>query len=630
MRYPPEKIDEVRSGVDIVDLVASYVRLKKRGKNFVGLCPFHSEKTPSFNVSPERQMYYCFGCGAGGNAFTFVMAFEKISFPEAVRFLAERAGVALPQSYDADTVGGSESEALYDACSMAGRFFYHNLTETTEGQLALEYFHHRGFSDAIIKKFGLGYALNSWDALLKHAEQKSVPVGILEKAGLVRKRDDARPDDAVGRGTYYDYFRGRAIFPIFSPSGRVIGFGARKLREDDPLGKYINSPETPIYNKSRVLYGIYHARDAIRAKNSAVLVEGYADLITVYQAGIENVVASSGTALTAEQVQLLARYTKNIVIVYDADSAGSKAALRGVDLILENDLEVRVAQLPAGEDPDSFVRRNGAKAFNDILERSISFVDFIAQAYEQQGKFSTPEGQAEAVRTIVRTIAQMRDELKRHFYIKHVAEKYKLYESTLYRELEKHLPRVRKTATVQRIPVLEPEVSSQDIKDEAGTSIPAAERDMLHAMLEGRQDILSLIFRHITVGDFTNTRARALASRLKELWDVEGKIDAVRMMNDLEDEELRRLVAELLFSKYEISKGWKEWGVDVVQADTMDIARDALLAFRKRALTFRIEENQRRIKEAGDRGEDVMPLLAQRQQLLDEMKALSRGVVQPS
>lgn len=563
-------------------------------------------------------MYHCFGCGAGGNAFTFVMEYEKVSFPEAVRSLAERAGIPLPQPYDVEAVSASETEALYEACSIAGRFFYHNLVETTEGRLALEYFRYRGFTDTTIKKFGLGYAPIGWDTLLKHAGQKNIPAAILEKAGLVRKRED---------GTYYDYFRGRAMFPIFSPSGRVVGFGARKLREDDPLGKYINSPETLIYNKSRVLYGVYHAKDAIRAKDSAILVEGYADLITVYQAGIENVVASSGTALTAEQVHLLARYTKNIVIVYDADSAGSKAALRGVDLILENDLEVRVAQLPAGEDPDSFVKQRGAKAFNDILERSISFIDFIAQAYEHQGTFSTPEGQTEAVRTIVRTIARMNDELKRHFYVKQVAEKYKLYESTLYRELEKHLPRVRKPARAQTIPVLEPEVSSQEIGPEAGSTIPAAERDVLHAVLEGREEIVSLVFRHISVDDFTNARARALASRLKDSWDVEGKIDAVRMMNDLQDEHLRRLIAELVFSKYEISKGWKESGVDVTQADTMDIARDALLAFRKRAVTFRIEENQRRIKEAGDRGEDVMPLLAQRQQLLDEMKALSRGSV---
>jgi DNA primase len=621
LRYPPEKIDEIRSAVDIVDLVGSYVKLKKRGKKFVGLCPFHAEKTPSFNVSPERQMYHCFGCGVGGNAITFVMEYEKVSFPEAVRTLAERAGISLPQSYGADAAGVSEAETLYEACSMAGRFFYHSLTETTEGQLALEYFHHRGFSDETIKKFGLGYAPNGWDALIKHAERTGVSIETLEKAGLVRKREDA---------TYYDYFRGRAMFPIFSSSGRVVGFGARKLREDDPLGKYINSPETPIYNKSRILYGIHHAKDSIREKDSAVLVEGYADLITVYQAGVHNVVASSGTALTPEQVQLLARYTKNIIIVYDADSAGSKAALRGIDLVLENDLEVRVAQLPAGEDPDSFVKRQGVDAFNNILERSISFVDFIARAYEQQGKFSTPQGQAEAVRTIVQTIAKMKDELKRHFYIKHVAERYKLYESTLYGELEKYLPRAHKASTARAIPVLETEIRPEDVVIHRPNPLPVEERDVLHAMLEGREDILSFVFQNISADDFTDADARMLASRIKDSWDVEGKVDSSRLMNELEDEASRRLVAELLFSKYEISKGWQESGVDVLPADTMEIARDALTAFRRRALALRIDENQRRIREAGERSEDVTSLLDQRRQLLEEMKSLDSGIVQAS
>lgn len=626
MRYSPEKIDEVRAATDIVDMIGSYVKLKKRGKNFVGLCPFHTEKTPSFNVSPERQMYHCFGCGVGGNVFTFLMEMEKVSFPEALRSLAQRAGISLPQSGESPEEDASESQALYDACSMAGRFFYDNLNETTQGQLAREYFHRRGFSDESIKKFGLGYALSGWDSLIKHAENKGVSVEILVKAGLAHKREGTSSSEIGGRGGYYDYFRGRAMFPIFSTMGRVIGFGARKLREDDPLGKYINSPETPIYNKSRILYGIHHAKDAIREKDNAILVEGYADLISVYQAGIYNVVSSSGTALTSEQVQLLARYTRNVTIVYDADSAGSKAALRGVDLILENDLEVRIAQLSPGEDPDSFVKRQGADAFREVLHQSISFVDFIARTYDEQGKFQTPEGQAEAVRAIVQAIAKMKDELKRHFYVKHVAERYGVYETMLFRELELYLPRVRgggkPRTSAREIPVLEQGLSESP--HATPSLIPAAERDILHAMLEGRGEILTLVFQQISVEDFTDLRARMLASLIKDRWDAEGKLDSSHLMNEMEDDLLRRLVAELLFSKYELSKGWKGSGVDVSQADAMDVARDALAAFSKRALTLHMEENQRLIKEASDRGEDVMPLLARRQQLLEEMKTLTR------
>ncbi|HMD14989.1 MAG TPA: DNA primase, partial [Bacteroidota bacterium] len=444
MRIPQEKIDEVRNATDIVDLIGGFVKLKKRGKNFLGLCPFHTEKTPSFNVSSDRQMYHCFGCGVGGNAFTFVMEYEKVSFVEAVRSLAEKAGIALPQGSSVDDEIASEQENLYNICREAGLYYYKALTESGEGKFAVEYFHKRGFTDETIRTFGLGYAPNSWDAIIKFGEQKNFSSSMLEKAGLVRKRDD---------GTYFDYFRGRAMFPIFSSTGRVIGFGARKLREDDPLGKYINSPETIIYNKSKILYGLFQAKESIREKDFAVLVEGYADLISVFQAGIKNVVASSGTALTVEQILLIGRYTKNITIMYDADSAGSSAALRGVDLILEHDLDVRVASLPEGDDPDSFVKKNGGAAFQKILDEAISFVDFIAQAYERQGKLKTPEGQAQVVRTIIQTIAKMKDELKRNFYIKHVAEKYKLYETTLYHELEKILGTTGRQQRMRSVPV---------------------------------------------------------------------------------------------------------------------------------------------------------------------------------
>jgi DNA primase len=613
VRFSPETLDQIRSSTDIVDLIGGYVKLKKRGKTFLGLCPFHTEKTPSFNVSPERQMYHCFGCGVGGNAITFIMEYEKVSFPEAVRTLAERAGIALPELSAGDEAAASESEALYEACAMAGRFFFDNLMDSTEGQLALKYFHHRGFSDDTIRKFGLGYALNAWDALIQHAGAKGVSAETLEKAGLARKRDD---------GGYYDYFRGRAMFPIFSTSGRVIGFGARKLREDDPLGKYINSPETPIYNKSRALYGMYHAKESIREKDTAILVEGYADLISLVQAGIPHVVASSGTALTVEQVQLLSRYTKNIVIVYDADSAGSKAALRGVDLILENDLDVSVVRLPAGEDPDSFVKKNGASEFKKLLNGAVSFVDFIAGAYEQVGKLQTPEGQADAVRAIIRAIGKMKDELKRHFYVKHVAERYRLYESMLYRELEKVIPQPASGArlSVRKFPLADREPA--EARQPTESAISPWERDLLHALLEGRNDVAKIVFEQITVADFAHPQARRLAELIKDRWDVEGTIDSSHLLNEVEEEPMRRLIAELVFSKYEISKGWKASGVDVTQADALDMVKDAISDFRRRTLMRKLEENQRHIREASDRGEDVVPLLGRRQELLTSLKTL--------
>ena len=611
MRIPPEKIEEIRNATDIVDHIGSFIPLKKRGKNFLGLCPFHQEKTPSFNVSPERQMYHCFGCGVGGNVITFVMEYEKISFVEAVRSLAEKAGITMPAYSSEDDARASEQEELYNVCKEAGLFYYKLLTETTEGKFALEYFHKRGFTDDTIRSFGLGYSPNSWEALIDYAKERKFSLELLEKAGLVRKRDD---------GTCHDYFRGRAMFPIFSTTGRVLGFGARKLLEDDPLGKYINSPETLIYNKSRILYGLYQAKDEIRDKDFVILVEGYADLISVYQAGINNVVASSGTALTNEQIQLIGRYTKNITITYDADSAGSKAALRGVDLILENDLDVRVATLPEGEDPDSFVRKKGRDTFVKLLDGAISFIDFIAQEFQKQGKLTTPEGQAQTVRAIVQTIAKMKDELKRNFYIKQVAEKYRLYESTLFRELEKIIgdkSRYSKDRFVQSISAIGDE--DVNVPERTALDIPTVERDLIHAMLEGGMDVVKMISQHITLDDFTHPQSKALAEILFNHLEEGQPFDSSALINEIEDQSYQKLIAEVIFSKYQLSKGWS---VEVEQANPMKIAADVLIVLKRQAVERKIEENQRLLKEASQKGENVTPFLERHQRLFGEMKNL--------
>ncbi|MDI6765652.1 MAG: DNA primase [Bacteroidota bacterium] len=619
MRIPTEKIEEIRNATDIVDLIGSFIPLKKRGKNYVGLCPFHTEKTPSFNVSPERQMYHCFGCGTGGNAITFLMEYEKVSFVEAVRSLADKAGISIPKSSQDQEDIASEQEQLYELTREAGLFYYNYLNETTEGKFALEYFHHRGFSDEIIRTFGLGYSPNSWKALIDFAAEKNLSIELLEKAGLVRKRDD---------GSYHDYFRGRAMFPIFSTTGRVIGFGARKLYEDDPLGKYINSPETIIYNKSKILYGIYNAKEAIREKDSVILVEGYADLISVYQVGIRNVVASSGTALTQEQIQLINRYTKKIIIVYDADSAGSKAALRGVDLILENDLDVSVVSLPEGEDPDSFVRSKGGKALEGLVENSISFIDFIAQSYEREGKLQTPEGQAQTVRAIVQTIAKMKDELKRNFYIRQVAEKYRLYESTLVRELEKIIGGSRRTIREQNTHLI-PIAADDIIQNQKHTKqeIPNGERDLLHAILEGGVEVLKLIIDSITPEDFTHPLTKTLFIRLLNYFEEGKPIDHSVLIDNTNDLEQQRLIAEIAFSKYQLSKGWDESGIQIERADPKEIAIDALNMIRRKILERLTAENQRQLQEASQCGEDVLPYLERHRRFIQELMELKTKII---
>ncbi len=633
MRLPTEKIDEIRDATDIIEYIGGYVKLKKRGKNYLGLCPFHSEKTPSFNVSADRQMYHCFGCGVGGNVFTYVMERDKVSFIEAVRMLAERAGIALPQYSSQQEDASNEQEQLYQVLRSAGLFYYESLTTTPEGKFALDYFHQRGFSDDTIRAFGLGYAPNSWEALLNHLKEKSFTIELMQKSGLVRLRDDARPPERLSRagpnpgevgrrGTYYDYFRGRAMFPIFSNSGRIIAFGARKLYETDPLGKYINSPETPIYNKSRVLYGISQSKEAIREKENAILVEGYADLISVFQSGVKNIVASSGTALTQEQIQLIRRYTTNITIVYDADSAGSSAAMRGVELILQNDMDVRIAPLPEGDDPDSFVKRNGGEAFQKLVDNAQSFVDFLADTFGRQGKLATPEGQAQAVRTIVQSISKMGDELKRNFYIKHVAEKYKLYESTLYRELEKQLSNKRERRG-EYMPTTT-SVASQEGGDASSEErdIPTIERDLLHSMLEGGDDVVRYIFDQVQLEDFTHPHARSLAERIMHCLEEGEALEPTQLVNELQEPQQRRLVAELLFNKYQLSKGWDEHSAGMEQADPRKVAADAIGVLRRRSIEQLIEKNQHSLKEASQRGDDITSILERHQQLLAEMKQL--------
>jgi DNA primase len=618
MRIPESKIDEIRSASDIIDVISSYVPLKKRGKNFLGRCPFHQEKTPSFNVSPEKQMYHCFGCGVGGNVFTFVMELEKVSFIEAVRTLAERGGIALPAE-GGDSTQATENEELYNACRLAGLHFHENLMSTVEGKLALEYFHHRGFTDETIRKFGLGYSMHSWDALLKHAQAKGIDIATMEKAGLVIRRED--------NSGVYDRFRGRAIFPIFSASGRPIGFGARKMREDDTVpGKYINSPETPVYVKSRNLYGLYHAKEAIRAKEFAILVEGYADLISVFQAGIENIIASSGTALTEEQILLIGRYAKNITLVYDADSAGSKATMRGVDMIIESGLDVKVAELPPGEDPDSFVGKHGAGEFQNLLDNAVTFLDFKAKSFQQQGVLETPDGQTRAVRSIVETISRMGDELKRNFYIKTVAEKYGIYETVLFRELEKLMGKSMGGQQVARqrlsqAPRREGAAQQEQIATPV-TPLSAPERDLIKLMLEHGNDMVGYVFSHVQPDVFAHPQGREVIRRILGCAESGKAWSTASLLSDIAEADLRRFITDITFNKYEISRGWAEIGSVPEEADPAIIAEHCILILRRQELDRLLEENQRHMKEAVARGEQVVEYMQRSQTLLKEKKEL--------
>ncbi|MBW7888344.1 MAG: DNA primase [Bacteroidetes bacterium] len=610
MRIPEEKIQEIRLSTDAVEYIGQFVRLKKRGKDYTGLCPFHNEKTPSFTVSPSKQLFYCFGCHRGGDVVKFVMEYEKLSYVEALEHLAERNGIEITRTEELYQSAG-EIEKLYNICTIAARHFYNNLKNTPEGDFAHQYFLNRGFSNRMIVTFGLGYSTRSWDGFLRYAEQQGIAPEHLEQAGFVKKRDD---------GTYYDTFRGRAMFPIFNTMGRVIAFGARKLYDDDSVpGKYINSPETPIYHKSKTLYGLSHAKDAIREKDFVVLVEGYADLISVVQAGIKNITASSGTALTQEQIQLISRYTKNITLVYDADSAGANAMMRGVDIILENGLDLRIVQLPAGDDPDSFVRKNGGRAFEELLKKAVTFIDFKANQYRQEGKFDSPEGKADAVRGLVQSISKIKDPLKRSFFIKEIAEKYSLYESTLFDELEKFTRKVPERF-VKTAESVFPKSSTQETEPPVSLELPNDERELLSAVFEDPEEMIPFVFQLVQVEEFSHQHSRELAAQILEVFEETGALDTAAFISRLQNEQLKTLVTNITFNQYQLSERWNEIGSKPSDTRIYELAFGAVKGIKKRNLETLLHENRIQMKNASLNGEETISFLKTQQEILTKLK----------
>ena len=378
---PEETLERIRAATDIVDLVSGHVQLTRKGRNFLGLCPFHTEKTPSFNVNPELQIYRCFGCGAGGNIFKFVQEMDRVSFPEAVSFLARRCGVEIPES-GAARRDGQVADRIYRANEWAARY-YHYLLRQDEGRRALDYLHDRGLSDEVIDRFYLGYAPGGGASLLERAGRRGHTPELLEQAGL------ALPSRS-GRG-HFDRFRDRVMFPIANLSRRSIGFGARALKPGDEP-KYLNSPETPVYHKGSVLYGLNWTRKEIVSRDCAIVVEGYMDLLALAQAGIGNVVASSGTALTEQQCRTLDRYARRVVLVFDGDAAGSAAAMRGLEVLIGAGLDAQVVPLPGDDDPDSFVRREGAERFGQLVDKAESVIAFYINRLADEIDLSTMAG----------------------------------------------------------------------------------------------------------------------------------------------------------------------------------------------------------------------------------------------
>ena len=614
MAIPDHKIEELRDVADIVDVVNDYVRLKRSGSRFKGLCPFHDENTPSFSVDPDKNLYYCFGCQRGGDVFKFVQEMEGVGFIESARMLAERFGVPLPED-TVDQEAASEKEAIYHALRWAARWFYDQLTESPGGKEALDYLHDRDFEDRTITRFGLGYAPDQWDALLKAAEDAQLSEEILEAAGLVIPRKS-------GDG-YYDRYRGRVIFPILSHVGKVLGFAGRILDSDADQPKYINSPETKVYDKSRVLYGLRQAKQAIRSEEEVLMVEGYTDVISLYQAGVENVVASSGTSLTSGQIQMLDRYAKRIVLLYDADEAGARAAVRGMNLVLEEGLGAYAVELPDGEDPDSFVKSEDAQTFAAYIEKHRQ--DLPAFAYQKarrEGRLDTPEDRVEVQRDIINAIAHIPDPNLRREYVRRTSDVLGVPDSDLFRMMEEEVEKVERQKQRQERrkqrrerasdareethrsggappqrgdeppphsdadggpggsesaryedyamgpagndPQVEGANQAQtatDTEAPADESPPAQplpeEKVLLRLMLDQGTPLVEFILGNMSLHEFTEGRSREMVEAFIEMYQTDS-VQPSRITDGEFGQELQSLAASVMVDKYTPSENWRQ------------------------------------------------------------------------
>ena len=562
-----ETIQKIQNQVDILDVVGTYVKLKKRGANYLGLCPFHNEKSPSFTVSPTKEIYKCFGCGKSGNSIGFLMELEKYSYVEALRWLANKYSIEVEESAVSPElkIQQQTSESLYIINNFAQKFFSTSLFDSEEGQdVALSYLKERGFREDIIKKFQLGYNPESRDAFTTAATAARYDTGLLLRSGLVAQRDER----------FQDNYRGRIIFPIHNPGGKIAGFGARIIKKNDKAPKYINTPENEIYVKSKILYGSYFARMAIDKADECLLVEGYTDVVSLHQAGVENVVASGGTSLTTDQLRLIKKYSDNLTIIYDGDSAGIKAALRGLDLALEERLNVKLVLIPDKEDPDSYVNKIGADAFKSFIEKNKKdFILFqleiaLADAGNDSGKKSA------VVNHIAETIAKINraeDFTRRQDYIRQVSEILKIEETGLNALVNKILrDKISKEETRNFnaaevvVPVADPTEVETDLlfnRDELN------ERAMLRSLLEfgnkpwdDLQTVAQYLFKEIEDNELDKmieNKDLLCVLGIYKTWYQEGLQPTDKNFLYHENRTLSDLVIQLMQTDTEISVNWK-------------------------------------------------------------------------
>ncbi|MDX2248949.1 MAG: DNA primase [Bacteroidia bacterium] len=595
-RIPQHIVDQIYNALDIVDIISDYMPLKKRGANYWARSPFSNEKTPSFAVNPVKGIYKDFSSGKGGNAINFLMEIEGYEYVDALKHIARKYNIEIEEEEETEEtkVEKDKRQSLYVVNEFAARYFQEQLLETPKGrQIGLSYFKERGILEATITEFQLGYCQEEWEAFAKAAVAKFYKEEYLIELGLVSRSEKT--------GNLVDRFRGRVIFPIANPVGKVVGFGGRILGKAQDIAKYINSPESEIYHKGQILYGLFQAKKAIRDLDVCILTEGYMDTVILHQNGIKNVVASSGTALTPEQIRLIRRFTKNVLMIYDGDAAGVKAALRGIDLLLKEGMNARVLVLPDNHDPDSYVNTFGAQAFKDFSEKeALSFLDFKIRVMSEGKPQNDPRFQSELIKSLAETVGHIPDRVERQMYIKHVAQQVDITEALMTHAVEEARREIGKLESREKrreeIPSQKEETSApvKDLKGFEQLPLASQEKELLRVIVnyhdknfstyEGAREtpdgtpieieefpLLAYLMAELEGLTFENQTYEDLKNQMFSEYTTLGSVNIQRYLNH-DDDALRKTVSDLMISPYEISPGWKKHGAFVIDLDD-DIRR---------------------------------------------------------
>ncbi|OFX57150.1 MAG: DNA primase [Bacteroidetes bacterium GWA2_30_7] len=598
-------LERIIDTANVIDVVQDYVTLKRRGANYLGLCPFHNEKTPSFTVSPAKNIYKCFGCGKGGNPVNFIMEHDHLSYYEALKFLARKYGIDFieKEQTEEDIAQKNIRESLEIVTGYGQKYFSETLFNHTDGKaIGLSYFKERGFSDKTIQTFQLGYCTDKRDDFTQSAIKAGYKLEFLVKTGLTVQHNDR----------YFDRFSGRVIFPIHALSGKPIAFGARTLRTDKETAKYLNSPESEIYYKSKIVYGIYHAKKAISDKGKCFLVEGYIDVISMFQAGIENVVASSGTSLTVEQVRLIKRFTDNITIIYDGDKAGINAALRGIDIIIEEGLNVKVLLLPEGEDPDSFSRKVSSSELIDyVAKNETDFIQFKTKILLKDVN-NDPAKKAAVISDIVKSIALIPNNLTRSLYLKECSNLLEVDESVLYYELNNHLIKnadqkrnkrtelpIQQTITQKQPPVLSNKQFDIVEKEIVRLLLTYGDKELFYTENDVSQSVAYYIINEIKNDDivFSNQLYQKVFELITSFYNDGNPIEHKTFIHN-ENPEICKLTIDLLTPIYDLSKIWEKHDSFVTSEDLMlkEVVPKTIISYKYARIKKELSEIEKQLK----------------------------------